>query len=89
MAEITVRNVDKYFGETQVLSKVNIDLPDGEFMVIVGPSGCGKSTLLRIIAGLEEASAGEIFSTVIRSIKCRQNPGAQPWCSSLMHFTRT
>jgi multiple sugar transport system ATP-binding protein len=60
MASIAIRGVDKSFGVTQVLHDVDLDVGDGEFVVLVGPSGCGKSTLLRMIAGLEEVSAGEI-----------------------------
>ncbi|MEO1018701.1 MAG: sn-glycerol-3-phosphate ABC transporter ATP-binding protein UgpC [Pseudomonadota bacterium] len=61
MAAVDVRKVDKFFGSTQVLHGVEIDIEDGEFVVLVGPSGCGKSTLLRMIAGLEEISRGEIM----------------------------
>ncbi len=61
MASVEVREVDKLFGSTQVLFGVSIDIPDGEFVVLVGPSGCGKSTLLRMIAGLEEITRGEIW----------------------------
>jgi sn-glycerol 3-phosphate transport system ATP-binding protein len=60
MAEITIRNVAKTFGPTRIMDGVNLDIHNGEFVVILGPSGCGKSTLLRLIAGLEEISAGEI-----------------------------
>ena len=60
MASIEIRGVDKSFGATQVLHDVDLQVADGEFLVLVGPSGCGKSTLLRLIAGLEEVSAGEI-----------------------------
>jgi multiple sugar transport system ATP-binding protein len=60
MAEVQIDRVDKFFGSTQVLHEVEIDIPDGEFVVLVGPSGCGKSTLLRMVAGLEEISRGEI-----------------------------
>jgi multiple sugar transport system ATP-binding protein len=52
--------VRKAFGGTQVLHGISIDIRDGEFVVLVGPSGCGKSTLLRMIAGLENITAGEI-----------------------------
>ena len=61
MASIEIRGVDKAFGPTQVLHDVDLEVADGEFLVLVGPSGCGKSTLLRLIAGLEEVSAGEII----------------------------
>ena len=60
MASVDVNKVEKFFGSVQVLHGVSIDIPDGEFVVLVGPSGCGKSTLLRMIAGLEEISRGEI-----------------------------
>lgn len=60
MAEIAIRNVTKTYGKTTIMEGVNLDIHDGEFVVILGPSGCGKSTLLRLIAGLEEITAGEI-----------------------------
>ncbi len=60
MATLSLNDVKKSFGETQVIHGVNIDIQDGEFIVIVGPSGCGKSTLLRMVAGLETATSGEI-----------------------------
>jgi multiple sugar transport system ATP-binding protein len=60
MASVDVNKVEKFFGSVQVLHGVSIDIPDGQFVVLVGPSGCGKSTLLRMIAGLEEISRGEI-----------------------------
>ena len=60
MASVDIGKVDKFFGSTQVLHGVEIEIGDGEFVVLVGPSGCGKSTLLRMIAGLEEISRGEI-----------------------------
>jgi multiple sugar transport system ATP-binding protein len=60
MAQVAIRRVEKYFGTTRVVHGVDVDVADGEFAVLVGPSGCGKTTLLRMIAGLEEISAGEI-----------------------------
>ena len=64
MAAISIRNVSKRYGHgpkaNAVIHGVNADIADGEFIVIVGPSGCGKSTLLRMVAGLEEITAGEI-----------------------------
>src|SRR5919198_279470 len=60
MASVVIRDVRKAFGAAHVIHGVNIDIGDGEFVVLVGPSGCGKSTLLRMIAGLEEISAGQI-----------------------------
>ena len=60
MSAVSLRAVRKSFGTTEVVHGVDISIADGEFCVLVGPSGCGKSTLLRMIAGLEEISAGEI-----------------------------
>ncbi len=60
MATVTLQNLKKSFGKVDVIHGVDIDIADGEFIVIVGPSGCGKSTLLRMIAGLETITAGEI-----------------------------
>jgi multiple sugar transport system ATP-binding protein len=60
MAEVTIRGLRKAYGATEVLHGVDVDIPDGQFVVLVGPSGCGKSTLLRMIAGLEGVTAGTI-----------------------------
>ncbi|NYT58808.1 sn-glycerol-3-phosphate ABC transporter ATP-binding protein UgpC [Alcaligenaceae bacterium] len=60
MASVQIRGIQKYFGGTQVIRGVDIDIEDGQFAVLVGPSGCGKSTLLRMLAGLEEITEGEI-----------------------------
>ncbi|MGZ2506632.1 multiple sugar transport system ATP-binding protein [Rhizobium beringeri] len=60
MASVSVANARKSYGHFEVLHGVDIDIQDGEFVILVGPSGCGKSTLLRMIAGLEEISAGRI-----------------------------
>src|ERR1041384_4839648 len=60
MAQVAIRNVSKDFGAVKVLHGVTITIDDGQFVVLVGPSGCGKSTLLRMIAGLENITAGDI-----------------------------
>ncbi|MET3598267.1 ABC transporter ATP-binding protein [Martelella mangrovi] len=60
MANISLKNVKKSFGSVEVIHDVSLDVRDGEFLALVGPSGCGKSTLLRMLAGLEEVTAGEI-----------------------------
>ncbi len=60
MTEISIRGARKSYGRQEILHGIDLTIGDGEFMVILGPSGCGKSTLLRMIAGLEEISAGEI-----------------------------
>ena len=60
MAGVTIRDLKKFYGGVQVVHGLDLDIADGEFVVLVGPSGCGKSTLLRMIAGLEEVSAGDV-----------------------------
>ncbi len=60
MASLVLRNLVKTFDKTTVLHGISLEVEDGEFVVFVGPSGCGKSTTLRLIAGLEETTAGEI-----------------------------
>ncbi len=60
MAGVTIRNLKKSYGDTQVMHGIDLDIEDGEFAVFVGPSGCGKSTLLRMIAGLEEITSGTV-----------------------------
>lgn len=60
MSSVRFDRVSKGFGATPVLDALDLEIPDGEFLVVVGPSGCGKSTLLRLLAGLETPDAGEI-----------------------------
>ena len=60
MATVTISQVKKVYGTTQVIHGVDVSINDGEFCVLVGPSGCGKSTLLRMVAGLEEITDGTI-----------------------------
>ena len=60
MSGVTLTDVIKRYGDTQVIHGVDLEIEDGEFCVFVGPSGCGKSTLLRMVAGLEETSDGKI-----------------------------
>lgn len=61
MASVTYDNVYKRFGDVEVITDMNVEIKDKEFVVFVGPSGCGKSTLLRLLAGLEEISEGQIM----------------------------
>jgi len=60
MATVTFENVNKIYGDFQAVKDLNLEIGDGEFMVLVGPSGCGKTTSLRMIAGLEEISSGTL-----------------------------
>ncbi|QQM31288.1 ABC transporter ATP-binding protein [Martelella lutilitoris] len=61
MGAIKLENVEKWFGDLQVIKGIDLEIADGEFVIFVGPSGCGKSTLLRMISGLEETSRGRIL----------------------------
>ena len=61
MAEVTLKKVCKHFGKVVAVDDFNLEIKDGEFVILVGTSGCGKTTTLRMIAGLEEVSSGEVF----------------------------
>ncbi|KXF82302.1 ABC transporter ATP-binding protein [Enterovibrio coralii] len=61
MGSIQLNNVEKWYGDTQVIKGIDLSVEEGELVIFVGPSGCGKSTLLRMIAGLEETSRGQIM----------------------------
>ncbi|MDB4218154.1 sn-glycerol-3-phosphate ABC transporter ATP-binding protein UgpC [Planktomarina temperata] len=61
MSGVTLSNITKKYGESQVIHGIDLEIKDGEFCVFVGPSGCGKSTLLRMVAGLEDTTGGAIF----------------------------
>lgn len=60
MSSVSIKKVQKNYGAVSIIRDVDVEIEDGEFVILVGPSGCGKSTLLRMIAGLEDISAGEI-----------------------------
>ena len=61
MATLKIKNLEKKFNQTEVLKGINLEISDGDFLVLLGPSGCGKSTLLNTIAGLENSDNGEII----------------------------
>ena len=61
MAEIRLKNLSKRWGNVVGVKTMSLDIADGEFLVLLGPSGCGKTTTMRMVAGLEDASSGEIF----------------------------
>src|ERR1700691_3642740 len=73
MANVRIGGLHKRFGSVHAVRGIDLDIPDGEFTVLVGPSGCGKSTLLRTIAGLEEVSEGtiEIGGDVVNGMRPR------------------
>ena len=70
MAGVKISGVRKFYGATEVLKGIDVDILDGEFVVLVGPSGCGKSTLLRMTAGLESITGGtiEIGDKVVNNV---------------------
>jgi multiple sugar transport system ATP-binding protein len=67
MADVEMRQVKKAFGDIQIIRGVDLKIESGEFVVFVGPSGCGKSTLLRMIAGLEDITAGDLMIDGVRA----------------------
>ncbi len=73
MARVEISQLEKSYDDVDVVRGIDIDIPDGEFVVLVGPSGCGKSTLLRMIAGLESITDGEIRigDTVVNDIAAK------------------
>ncbi|MCB0955562.1 MAG: ABC transporter ATP-binding protein, partial [Ilumatobacter sp.] len=70
MAQVRLEHITKVFGEgdaaATAVDDVTLDIPDHEFMILLGPSGCGKSTLLRMVAGLEDPTAGDVFIDEVR-----------------------
>jgi multiple sugar transport system ATP-binding protein len=80
VAKIELKQVRKSFQAMEVIHGVDLTIEDGAFTVFVGPSGCGKSTLLRMMAGLEEVTAGEVHIDGQRCDHLR--PAAWPWFSN-------
>ncbi|GAB4230404.1 MAG: ATP-binding cassette domain-containing protein [Stanieria sp.] len=74
MARVKLQNIARKFGNITAIENITLDIPNGEFWVLVGPSGCGKSTILRAIAGLESITEGEIYigNKLVNSIPARQ-----------------
>ncbi len=75
MIALKIQDLSKSFGSTEVLKKINLEIEEGNFLVLLGPSGCGKSTLLNIVAGLE----------TIDEAKLNQKIEISLWFFSLMH----
>ena len=89
MGRIQLKDVQKTFGNVEVIPPLNLEIEDGEFVVFVGPSGCGKSTLLRLIAGLEDTTSGNIEMMILMLQTYHQQREVLQWYSSLMHSILT
>ena len=76
MAPVSLRQIGKSYDGAAVIEALDLDIRDGEFLVLVGPSGCGKSTLLRMVAGLGPISAGDLLIGDSRAL--REATGWQP-----------
>jgi multiple sugar transport system ATP-binding protein len=74
MAKVLLENVKRKFNNVTAIEDINLDIPDGEFWVLVGPSGCGKSTILRSIAGLETITSGKLYigDRLVNHVPARQ-----------------
>ncbi|MDX2495629.1 MAG: ATP-binding cassette domain-containing protein, partial [Desulfuromusa sp.] len=78
MANVVLKDLVKKYGKLEVIHGINLDIVDKEFVVFVGPSGCGKSTVLRMIAGLEDITAGtiEISDRVVNDVAPKDRDAA-------------
>jgi multiple sugar transport system ATP-binding protein len=87
MASVELHEVRKAFGALEVVHGVSLSIKDGEFVALVGPSGCGKSTLLRMIAGLEDISAGDIImdDAVVNDLTPRERNNAMVFHSYALY----
>ena len=73
MAELNLKHIDKiYDNNVQAVFDFNLDVKDGELIVLVGPSGCGNSTTLRMVAGLEDISRGQLLLVTSRRANCER-----------------
>ena len=71
MGQVSLKGIHKRYGQTDVIKGIDLEVRDGEFLVFVGPSGCGKSTVLRMIAGLENITAGDLLIDGVRANELR------------------
>ena len=89
MAQVVLKQVNKFYDSVHAVKDVNLNIRDKEFMVFVGPSGCGKTTTLRMVAGLEAISSGNVLigEQVVNDLPPMDR--TSPWCSRTTRFTRT
>jgi multiple sugar transport system ATP-binding protein len=90
VADIVLDHVSKRFPDgTTAVDDANLEIGDGEFVILVGPSGCGKSTCLNMIAGLEDIRTASCASAGGSSTSWPPRTATSPWCSSPTPCTRT
>jgi len=91
MATIALEHITKQYGDGyEAVKDMNLEIADGEFMILVGPSGCGKSTALRMVAGLEDISSGELkIGDEVVNDKAPKDRGHRHGCSRTTPCTRT
>jgi len=90
LSGVTFDRVSKIYPDgTRAVNDLNLEIRDGEFMVLVGPSGCGKTTALRMVAGLEEISEGVLRIGDGSSTMCRRATVTSPWSFRATRSTRT
>jgi len=85
---VEIKDLDLNFGAVKVLKQLNLDIAEGEFLVLLGSSGCGKSTLLNCIAGLLDVTDGQIFIKGENVTWAEPSDRASVWCFSPTRFTR-
>ena len=90
MARLKITGLHKFYGQTHAVRGVDLDIPEGEFAVLVGPSGCGKSTLLRSIAGLGDGRPRHDRDRRRGGrTTCGRAIATSPWCSRTTRSIRT
>ena len=88
--KVTLSDIRKSFGAVEVVKGLDLDIADGEFLVLLGPSGCGKTTALRMVAGLESVTSGRILiGDARRHRACCRSTATWRWSSSPTRSTRT
>ena len=89
MKNIVFEHVDKAYDKNVIVKDLNMEIKEGERLILLGPSGCGKSTTLRMIAGLEKLTKGSLFmdGRLVNDVPCGERE--YPWCFRTMPFSLT